>query len=142
VNTPSAPSDVVDPFYNGAVRRIARATVIWAVMFIPIVAWRYGAPATIGFAAGAAISWLNFHFLARGVEKLAERIVKQDSPERGSVVIGRFLLRYLLVGVIAYAIFIGYSLGFRGFLFGLCVPVAAMLTEAVYEARAAFRDRE
>jgi hypothetical protein len=103
-------------------------------MFIPIVAWRYGAPATIGFAAGAAISWLNFHFLARGVEKLAERIVKQDSPERGSVVIGRFLLRY--------AIFIGYSLGFRGFLFGLCVPVAAMLTEAVYEARAAFRDRE
>jgi hypothetical protein len=32
-------------------------------------------------------------------------------------------------------------LGFRGFLFGLCVPVAAMLTEAAYEARAAFRDR-
>ena len=142
MNSPAPASDAVDPFYNGAVRRIARGTIIWAAVFIPIVAWRYGLPPTMGFAAGAAISWLNFHFLARGVEKLAERIVNQESLERGSIVIARFLLRYLLVGVIAYAIFIGYSLGFRGFLFGLCVPVAAMLTEAAHEARAAFRDRE
>ena len=136
------PVQTVDPFYNGAVRRIATATLLWAAVLIPVVAWFNKLPATIGFTIGCVISWLNFHSLSRGVERLADRIVNAESQERGATVISRFLLRYLLVGVIAYAIFIGYSLGFRGFLFGLCVPVAALLTEAVYEAWAAFRGRD
>ena len=136
------PAHSVDPFYNGAVRRIATATLVWAALLIPIVAWFYGVPATIGFTVGSVISWLNFHSLARGVERLADRIVNTESRERGATVISRFLLRYLFVGGIAYAIFMGYSLGFRGFLFGLCVPVAALITEAVYEAWAAFHGRD
>ncbi len=94
---------------------------------------------SLGFAAGAAASWLNFHSLARGVEGLADRIVNAQSRERGAVVVARFLLRYLLVGIAAYAIFKGSYYAFRGFLAGLCLPVAAILSEAVYEAYAAFR---
>jgi hypothetical protein len=126
-------------FFAGAVRRIVRAIMVFAlILFVP--AWYFfGLPSAFGFAAGAAVSWMNFHYLARGVDGLGERIVNAQSQESGAVVIGRFLLRYLLVGAIAYAIFVGYPLGFRGFLFGLCLPVAAMLTEAVYEAHATLR---
>ncbi len=74
-----------------------------------------------------------------GAQGLADRIVNQHSTERGSVVISRFLLRYVLVGVIAYGIFKGSPVAFRGFLWGLTVPVAGMLVEAVYEAFVAFR---
>jgi len=53
--------------------------------------------------------------------------------------VARFVLRYLLVALIAYAIFKS-SLGvFRGFLFGVCTPVAAMMMEAAYEAYMALR---
>jgi hypothetical protein len=34
------------------------------------------------------------------------------------------------VGLVAYAIFISSSQAFRGFLWGLCVPVAALMAEA------------
>jgi hypothetical protein len=48
-------------------------------------------------------------------------------------------MRYALVGIVAYAIFKGSSQAFGGLLFGLCLPVAGMLGEAVYEAHGAFR---
>jgi hypothetical protein len=73
------------------------------------------------------------------VEGLAERIVNQQSREKGRKVVLRFLMRYALVAVVAYAIFKGSALGFRGFLWGLCLPVAALMIEAGVEAYAAFR---
>lgn len=126
-------------FYAGAVARIAKALWLASACAIPAVWWAYGVPSALGFVAGATVSWINFHFLARGVDGLASRIVDANARESGSTVIGRFLLRYLLVGAIAYGIFVGYPLGFRGFLFGLCMPVAAMIWEAVYETHGAFR---
>ena len=133
------PNPESDRFYAGAVGRIVKAIVVFAFILTIPVGYFYGSTSALGFAAGAFVSWLNFHFLSRGVHGLADRIANAQSQENGAVVIARFLLRYLFVGAIAYAIFVGYPLGFRGFLFGLCLPVAAMLTEAVYEAHAALR---
>jgi hypothetical protein len=76
--------------------------------------------------------------LARGVEGLADRIVNQQSREKGRRIVFRFLLRYGLVAIAAYAIFKGSLLAFHGFLWGLCLPVAAMMIEAAFEAYAAF----
>jgi hypothetical protein len=101
--------------------------------------WAYGWLGAAGFAAGVAVSYINFLALARGVEGLADRIVNQHSQEKGRSIVLRFLLRYGLVAVVAYAIFKGSALAFRGFLWGLCVPVAAMMIEAGFEAYAAFR---
>ena len=53
--------------------------------------------------------------------------------------VARFLVRYALVGIVAYAIFKGSGLAFRGFLWGLSLPVAAMMAEAGIEAYVAFR---
>ena len=139
----SAEIDEVSPeaerFYAGAVRRIVRTFLVVGTVLAPFVWWRYGWAALVGFGAGAMVSWINFEWLARGVEALAGRIVDQQSKERGGAVVLRFVLRYVLVGIVAYAIFKGSSQAFRAFLCGLCLPVAGMLGEAVYEAHAVFR---
>jgi hypothetical protein len=135
----SAANAAAERFYSGAIRRILRILAVLALALIAPVWLVFGMASGLGFAAGAGASWLNFHSLARGVEGLADRIVNTHSRERGSVVVARFLLRYLLVGIVAYAIFKGSYYAFRGFLAGLCLPVAAILSEAAYEAYAAFR---
>jgi hypothetical protein len=138
---PQSPAFIsaAEQFYSGAIRRILRILAVLAVALLAPIWLAFGMASSLGFAAGAAASWLNFHSLARGVEGLADRIVNAQSRERGAVVVARFLLRYLLVGIVAYAIFKGSYYAFRGFLAGLCLPVAAILSEAVYEAYAAFR---
>lgn len=136
---PPASSAVAEEFYSGAIRRILRILAVLAVALLAPIWLVFGFAPALGFAAGATASWFNFHSLARGVEGLADRIVNAQSRERGSIVVARFLLRYLLVGIVAYAIFKGSYYGFRGFLAGLCLPVAAILSETAYEAYAAFR---
>jgi hypothetical protein len=136
---PATASAAAEKFYAGAIRRILRILAILAVALMAPIWLAFSLQSALGFAAGAAASWFNFHSLARGVEGLADRIVNAQSRERGSVVVARFVLRYLLVGIVAYAIFKGSYYAFRGFLAGICLPVAAILSEAAYEAYAAFR---
>ncbi len=134
----SGVNSAAEHFYSDAIRRILRILAVLAVALIAPVWLAFGWASALGFAVGAAASWLNFHSLARGVQSLSDRIVNAHSHERGSMVVARFLLRYLLVGIVAYAIFKGSFYAFRGFLAGLCLPVAAILSEAAYEAYAAF----
>lgn len=136
---PAPASTAAEQFYAGAIRRILRVLAILAVALLAPIWLAFSLPSALGFAAGAAASWFNFHSLARGVEGLADRIVNAQSRERGSVIVARFVLRYLLVGIVAYAIFKGSYYAFRGFLAGICLPVAAILGEAAYEAYAALR---
>jgi hypothetical protein len=113
--------------------------VVSVVMVVPIF-WFDGWAGAIGVAAGSAVSYVNFRALARSVEALADRVVNRHSQEKGRVIVFRFLLRYGLVAIVAYAIFRGSTLAFRGFLWGLCLPVAAMMVEAGVEAYVAFRE--
>ena len=128
-----------EQFFANAVRRIPKFLLTISALALLPVAWAFGFLAVAGFASGALVSWFNFRALARGVEALGDRIVEQHSRERGHVVVMRFLLRYLLVAAIGYGIFQGSLGAFRGFLFGVCAPVPAMLMEAAYEAYAALR---
>lgn len=126
-------------FFEGAIRRILKFIWLATALLVGLVWWFSGALTAGGFVAGALLSWINFQSLARGVEGIASRIVDRHSRERGRIVVLRFLLRYVLVAAIAYAIFKGSTQAFRGFLFGVCLPVAAMLMEAAYEGYWAFR---
>jgi hypothetical protein len=101
--------------------------------------WRFGLISGLGFAAGAFIAYLSFRSLNKAVHSLANRIVEAKQPASGFSLVNGFFLRYLLAGVVAYVIFTSSSQAFRGFLFGLCTPVAAMLMEAGFEAYAALR---
>ena len=128
-----------ESFYSGALRRIVRTLLVLAVLFPIPIGLRYGLATAVGFFLGAALSWLNFKSLVRGVGGLMDRIVDAHSRERSGVIVLSFLLRYVLVGVVGYGIFRGSSEAFRGFLFGLGVSVAAILGEAGYEVYAALR---
>jgi ATP synthase I chain len=126
-------------FFAGAVRRILKFTLIIAAFLVVPTLWRFGPATAAGFAAGAAISWINFQSLRRGVDGLVERFADHPPSQRGGVVVVRFVLRYLLVAACAYAIFKGSRPAFEGFLFGVCLPVAAMMVEAAYETYMVFR---
>jgi hypothetical protein len=125
--------------YERIIPRVLRNMLIVSVLLLGPVFWFYRWAGAIGFAFGAAISYVNFSSLTRGVEGLADRIVNRNSREKGGRIILRFVVRYGLVGAAAYAIFKSSSLAFRGFLWGLCVPVAALMAEAVWEGYTAFR---
>ncbi len=119
--------------------RVLRNMLVFGVLLLGPAFWFYRWAGAIGFAFGAAVSYVNFRSLTRGVEGLADRIVNRNSREKGGRIVLRFVVRYGLVGLAAYAIFKGSSLAFRGFLWGLCVPVAALMAEAVWEGYTAFR---
>ena len=116
-----------------------RFLLVLGVVLAMVTAWRFGIICGLGFATGAVIAYLSFRSLNRAVQALASRIVASGQPESGFSLVNGFFLRYLLAGIVAYAIFTSSSKAFRGFLFGLCTPVAAMLMEAGYEAYAALR---
>ena len=119
--------------YDRIIPRVLRNMLVVSALLLVPAFWFYGWAGSIGFAFGAAVSYVNFRSLTRGVEGLADRIVNRNSREKGRSIILRFVVRYGLVGAVAYAIFKSSSLAFRGFLWGLCVPVAALMAEAVWQ---------
>lgn len=125
--------------YERIVPRLLRNILVLSMLLLGPTFWFYGWGGSIGFTFGAVISYVNFRSLTRGVEELADRIVNQNSREQGSWIVLRFLVRYGLVGGAAYAIFISSGVAFRGFLWGLCVPVAALMAEAAWEGYSALR---
>jgi hypothetical protein len=125
--------------YERVIPRVLHNMVVASVLLLGPAFWFYRWAGSIGFAFGAAVSYVNFKSLTRGVEGLADRIVNRNSREKGGWIVLRFLVRYGLVAAVAYAIFKGSSLAFRGFLWGLCVPVAALMAEAVWEGYTALR---
>jgi hypothetical protein len=136
---PPAPDRLQELFYARAIPRMLRTMLVAGALLLGPAFWFYGWAGCIGFAFGAAVSYVNFRSLTRGVEGLADRIVNQNSREKGRWIVLRFVVRYGLVGAAAYAIFKSSSMAFRGFLWGLCVPVAALMAEAVWEGYMALR---
>jgi hypothetical protein len=136
---PTESSTPADRFFSAAIPRMLRFLLILGVVFTLATALRFGKIPALGFAAGAIIAYLSFRSLNKAVQSLASRIVDAKQPASGFSLVHGFFLRYLLAGIVAYVIFTSSSQAFRGFLFGLCTPVAAMLMEAGFEAYAALR---
>lgn len=126
-------------FYAGAIDRIKRTVLILGLLLSPIGWLLYGIKPAAGFLLGAALSYLNFHILARAVHGLAGRIVDRGSVENGGTIVARFLLRYLAIGMVVYVTFVSSFAAFKGLLVGLCLPVAGMMAEAAYELYIALR---
>lgn len=106
------------------------AALITACMFF---GWRIG----IGFALGATIAYLNFHWLKKVVAGLADLTIGSGTPASSRGVVHRFLLRYFLMAIVAFVILAVSRESLYGLFAGLFLPVAAILCEAAYEAYAA-----
>ena len=139
----SPPTPEIPPrseqFFSAAIPRMKRFVLIAGANFTAVAAWQFGWKSALGFAAGAVISYFSFDSLNRAVQALAGRIVDSHRSERGFSLVAGFFARYLLAGAVGYVIFTSSSQAFRGFSFGLCTPVAALLTEAGFEAYSALR---
>ena len=87
-------------FYSHAIGRIKRTILILGLLLTPMVGIRYGLLPASGFLLGAVISYFNFHSLERAVDGLGGRIVEAHSQEKGGAIVARFLLRYLVIGLV------------------------------------------
>ncbi|HWP85978.1 MAG TPA: ATP synthase subunit I [Terriglobia bacterium] len=112
---------------------IAGATALWL--------WR-GAGWGAGFAIGAALSGLSFHWMKAAVNALADSAAAGPSPRHRPPVAGtvfRFLLRYALIGIAGYVIFRSSAISLMAFFAGLFVSIAATLGEIGYQIYLGFR---
>ena len=121
-----------DDFYARALERIQKimlvlgtAALITAYIFF---GWRIGG----GFALGGAIAYLNFHWLAKIVAGISE-LTTVSGTATSRRVVHRFVLRYILMAVIAFVILAVSRESLYGLFAGLFLPVAAILCEAAYE---------
>ena len=105
--------------YDRIIPRVLRIMLVVSVLLLAPAFWFYGWAGLLGLACGAAVSYINFRVLKRGVEGLADRVVNRSSREKGGWVLFRFLVRYGLVGAAAYAIFKSSSAAFPRFSLGL-----------------------
>ena len=90
----------------------------------------FGWRIAVGFALGAAIAYLNFHWLKRTVYAVGEAAAGKPPRLRFAVLLG---LRYVLLGLGAYAIVRFSEISLTAALFGLFVPTAAVIVEILIE---------
>ncbi len=128
-----------DDFYSGAYARIVRFMLALGMVTTIVVLARFGASVAAGFVVGCAVAFVNFHWLKRVVSALADRATATAERQSSKGVVLRFLLRYFLIALGAYAIFKISQDSLYGLLAGLFLPVGAILMEAVYELYAALR---
>jgi ATP synthase I chain len=128
-----------DTFYSGAYARIMRFMLGLGIVAAIAVLLQFGVAVAAGFVAGGAIAILNFHWLKRVVSALADRATASGERQSSRGVVLRFMLRYFLIALGAYAILTISRGSLYGLLAGLFLPVGAILMEAVYELYAALR---
>jgi hypothetical protein len=92
-----------------------------------------------GFLVGGAIAIVNFVSLKRLVIAFAERVIASSGQQRSSGLVFRFVVRYGLVGIAAYAIVKSSAMSAYGLLAGLAIPAVGIMIEAGYELYASLR---
>ncbi|HTP43558.1 MAG TPA: ATP synthase subunit I [Candidatus Acidoferrum sp.] len=123
-----------DAFYAAAERRIEYLTLALgsaaAIAVTLLWNWRAGA----ALACGAALSWINYRWMKQGVGTLARLSSAQAGTEKARVppsVYLKFLGRYALLIVAAYAILRSFKLPAAALLAGLFAVIAAVLVEMI-----------
>ena len=113
-----------------AVGRISRftwaLTASGAIVYFAMAGWRGG----LGFLLGALVAYLNFRWLKKTVDALGQTVTGKPPSERVAVFLG---LRYLLLGLAAYAILRFSEISLMACMVGLFVPTAAVILEILFE---------
>lgn len=136
-NPASGNLETEEIFYLRTYRRLVWIMAALALLGVPAVWIRYQGSMAMTFAVGSLLAMLNFHWLKRTVEAMGGRFAGKTRSSWG--VVFRFLLRYVLIALIAYVILKSTASSLYGFFAGLSLPVGAILIEAVYETYQALR---
>lgn len=89
-----------------------------------------------GLAFGAALAWLNFRWLARGLDALVVDSTAQSALQKPQVPVVTYFLaafRYVLIALGVYVIFKVLSVPLVSLLLGLCALGAATIAASIYE---------
>jgi ATP synthase I chain len=125
-----------EEFYSAAERRIE-----WLIAGIGAAAtaatwFVWGRRAAAGLAAGAILSWVNYRWMKQGVDRLARLSTAHVGTQRAQVpasVYLKFLGRYALLIVAAYAILRAFRPPLASLLAGFFSVVAAVLVEMIVQ---------
>lgn len=113
--------------------------VALAFIGVPLLWIKYGRLMSLVFLLGCAIAVVNFYWLRRSVEAMGASLESTGrKPSRAGIVL-KFLLRYVLIALAAYAILKSTASSMNSFFAGLSLPVGAILMEAVYQLYKVFR---
>jgi hypothetical protein len=113
-----------------AVGRIFRLTQVMSAAGVAAYSVAGGWRAGLGFLLGALISYLNFRWLKRTVDALGALAGAKPPSARVAVLLG---LRYLLLGLGAYAIVKFSEISLTAALVGLFMPALAVILEILIE---------
>jgi hypothetical protein len=124
-------AELDEQYLDSAVARMARTMAVMSTAGILVLffwqGWQWG----IGFALGAAASWLNFRWLKKLVDSLGQTVMGKKRPKnRTAVVLG---LRYVLLGAAGYVILRFSEISLTAALVGLFVSAAAVVIEILYQ---------
>jgi ATP synthase I chain len=125
------PAQAAD-FYARALDRIQKFMLALGVAALITAFGFFGLRTGMGFTLGAAIAYLNFYWLKKVVAGLGE-LTNPSGSESGRKIVHRFVLRYVLMAIVAFVILTVSRESLYGLFAGLFLPVTAMLCEAVYE---------
>jgi hypothetical protein len=114
--------DIFERTASRVMRTMLLVTVIGWLIALAWRGWRFG----LGFALGAAASWVNFRWLRGFVGGLG-------AGAKPGVFALLFAVRYLLLGGAAYAILRFSKLGLPAMLAGLFVSLAAVTIEILIQ---------
>jgi ATP synthase I chain len=133
----AAQAGASEHFYSGALARIGRFMLVLAPACVAATWWRFGFRGAAGFGFGCVIAYVNFHWLKRVIAGFVDHATGGAPAQTGKGIVFRFLLRYALMAIGAYAILTVSPASLNGLLAGLFLPVAAISCEAAYEVYAA-----
>ena len=123
---------------SGAVteRRISWLTLLIGLVAGLLVALLSDRLWGAGLGIGAALSWLNFRWLRRGLDALVSVSTAQAGKEKPVVPMASYsgmLFRYGLIALAVYVIFIYLKVPLVSMVVGLCALGAATIAASVYE---------
>lgn len=133
--------DTDQEFFDSTYRRLVVNMVGFGLAGMPAVWVWYGRAMALTFFLGSAIAIVNFFWLKSSVVAMGARLERTGQTPSSSGIILRFLLRYFLIALAAYAILKSTAGSLNGLFIGLSLPVGSILIEAVYQVLGAFRTR-
>jgi uncharacterized membrane protein YvlD (DUF360 family) len=125
-------------------RRIGWLIPVLGLTAAAIVALTRDRDWAIGIGAGSALAWLNFRWLAQGLDALVIDSTAQNSSQKPQVPIVTYFLaafRYALIALCVYGIFKFLSIPLVSLLLGLCSLGAATIAASIYEIAKPLKSR-
>jgi small-conductance mechanosensitive channel len=117
-------------------QRIAWLTLAFGVVAGAAVAIVGNRAWAMGVLIGAALAWLNFRWLRRGMDALVAASAAQAGAEKPRVPLGAYfaaVFRYALIALIVYVIFKLLGVPLASMVVGMCALAAAAIAASVYE---------